>query len=214
MRVRYGRRGGEVSAVQGKIAAIILAGGASKRLGEPKQLVQLDGETLLDRAVRVAREAGCVPVLVVLGAEAERVRAGCTLKGAEVLVNQSWSEGLASSIRAGLGAVGDGERSKDGVSGVLLLTCDQPAVTAGHLRSLAATGEVTASEYAGRRGVPAYFPTEWFGRLAELRGDVGARELVRGTRAIELERGELDIDSPETLAEAKRRYESPRGRME
>ncbi len=191
-------------------AAVILAAGASTRLGEPKQLVRLGGETLLERAVRVAREAGCAPVVVVLGAEAERIRAGCELDDAVVAINHQWREGMATSIltglravRVGIGAVSDGDAV---AGGVVLMTCDQPAVTAEHLRALMATGEVTASEYAGRRGVPAYFPSTSFAALEELTGDAGARELLRGARTVELPGGELDVDTPEALDETRRLF--------
>ena len=109
--------------------AVVLAAGASVRLGEPKQLVTIAGETLLERAVRAAREAGCSPVVVVLGADAERIAEQCDLSDAVVVVNDAWSEGMASSIRVGVGALQDAD-------GVVLMTCDQPAVSAAHLRAL------------------------------------------------------------------------------
>jgi molybdenum cofactor cytidylyltransferase len=178
------------------IAAVVLAAGASTRLGEPKQLVMIAGETLLERAVRAAREAGCSPVVVVLGASEEEIVARCDLDDAFVLVNEFWNEGMASSIRVGVGAVQDAD-------GVVLMTCDQPAVTAGHLRALMATGQVTASAYAGRRGVPAYFPATAFSTLMALQGDAGARDLLRGAPAIELVGGELDVDTAADLAAAE-----------
>jgi CTP:molybdopterin cytidylyltransferase MocA len=180
-------------------AAVVLAAGASTRLGEPKQLVMLGGETLLERAVRVAHEAGCAPVVVVLGAAAELVAARCDLGSAVVVVNEAWEEGMASSIRVGIGGVG-------GADGVVLMTCDQPAVTAEHLLALMAAGQVTASAYAERRGVPAYFPGAAFPALAALRGDAGARELLRGTATVELVGGELDVDTATDLAEATRLF--------
>jgi molybdenum cofactor cytidylyltransferase len=173
-------------------AAVVLAAGASTRLGEPKQLVRLAGETLLERAVRTAREAGCSPVVVVLGAEADQIAEECDLSDAVVVVNEEWSEGMASSIRVGVGALQDAD-------GVVLMACDQPAVSAAHLRALMKTGEATASAYAGRRGVPAYLPAASFAQLMELRGDVGARELLRGADAVELANGELDVDTGEDL---------------
>ncbi|MGD0799148.1 MAG: nucleotidyltransferase family protein [Acidobacteriaceae bacterium] len=182
-------------------AAVVLAAGASTRLGEPKQLAMVGGERLLERAVRVAREAGCVPVVVVLGARAEAIRAACGLGDAMVVVHEGWGEGMGASIRVGvracMDAVGDAE-------GVVVMTCDQPAVTAEHLLVLMATGETTASGYAGRRGVPAYFPAGMFGVLLELKGDAGARELLREARVVELVGGELDVDTAEGLAEARR----------
>ena len=182
-----------------KTAAVVLAGGASVRLGEPKQLVRLAGETLLRRAIGTAREAGCVPVVVVLGADAEQIAAQCDLSDAVVVVNDQWSDGMASSIRRGVGALQEADS-------VVLMTCDQPAVTAEHLRALMETGEVTASAYAGRRGVPAYLPASACAELMELRGDSGARELLGQAATVELAGGELDIDTVEDLNEARSRF--------
>lgn len=78
------------------VAAIVLAAGASRRLGELKQLVSLQGETLVERAVRVCREAGCNPVVVVLGASADRVRKTCSFKDVLVVVNEGWPEGMGA----------------------------------------------------------------------------------------------------------------------
>jgi len=178
------------------IAAVVLAAGASTRLGEPKQLIVIEGETLLERAVRTAREANCAPVVVVLGANAERIREQCDLGDAVVVVNEAWEEGMASSIRIGVDALG-------GTDGVVLMTCDQPAVTADHLRALMRSAEVTASAYAGRRGVPAYFPVRSVPELLRLRGDAGARDLVRSAAAVELAGGELDVDTHRELARAR-----------
>jgi CTP:molybdopterin cytidylyltransferase MocA len=174
-------------------AAVVLAAGASTRLGSPKQLVRLDGESLLERAVRVAREAGCLPVVVVLGSSSSLIQEQCSLGDARVVVNESWASGMGSSIGIGVQAL-------RGVDGCVVMTCDMPAVTAGHLRLLMASdGEATASSYAGRRGVPAYFPAGLFGELMELRGDAGARELLRSARAVALGGGGLDVDTVEDL---------------
>ena len=186
-------------------AAIILAAGASTRLGQPKQLAALNGEPLLARAVRIAQQAGCSPVLVVLGAEADRIRTACPLSNVTVVLNEHWHEGMASSIRTGIEALRNHD-NEHSLSGVILMTCDQPAVTPSHLRALTASGEITASEYAGRRGVPAYFPASSFPALIQLSGDTGARDLLRDAHAITLPLGELDIDTPEALAEAQRLF--------
>ena len=186
-----------------KTAAVVLAAGASVRLGEPKQLVRLAGETLLTRAVRMAREAGCSPVVVVLGAEAEQIQIQCDLRDVVVAINDEWSEGMASSIRLGVGTLGLIAKDADGT---VLMTCDQPAVTAEHLLALMETGETTASHYAGRNGVPAYLPATAFAQLKELRGDAGARVLLREAEAVELTGGELDVDTAEDLNEARSRF--------
>jgi CTP:molybdopterin cytidylyltransferase MocA len=185
-----------------RTAAVILAAGASTRLGEPKQLAMLGGERLLERAVRLARQAGCWPVVVVLGAGAERIELECELSAARVVRNEAWSEGMASSIRAGVAAV-QGECDR-----VVVMACDQPAVTADHLRRLIeqCEGAPVASGYERRRGVPACFPAESFSSLSALRGDAGARELLAAAAAVELAGGELDVDTAEALETARAVY--------
>lgn len=188
------------------IAAIIIAAGSSSRLGEPKQLLVLQGEALLERAIRVAKEAGTEPVVVVLGAHRERIEAGVDLSGVTVVVNDDWEEGMASSIRAGVRAIKEQHSSS---SGALLMVCDQPAVNSEHLGQMMGAfrrnpAGVIASVYAGKRGIPAIFPAVAYADLLDLRGDRGARELLseEGRFVIEvpLEGGELDIDLPEDLA--------------
>jgi CTP:molybdopterin cytidylyltransferase MocA len=82
-----------------------------------------------------------------------------------------------------------------------------PAVSPEHLRKLMTADEVTASFYAGRRGVPAYFPRAMFERLMELRGDAGAREMLKNASAVELAGGEMDVDTAEDLANARETFE-------
>jgi molybdenum cofactor cytidylyltransferase len=190
------------------VAAIIVAAGASSRLGQPKQLVIFDGEPLLQRAVQCAISAGAEPVFVVLGAHHQAIQNVIDFGSAIVLVNDNWEEGLASSIRAGVKAVDVGAAEP---AGVLLMTCDQPRVTAKHLRKMIeqfdsqAETVLIASVYAGVRGTPAIFPRAMFAELFELQGDKGARGLLVKTSLpvveIQLEGGELDIDKPEDLAE-------------
>lgn len=187
------------------LPAVILAAGSSSRLGQAKQLLLLDGETLVQRAIRVAHEAGASPVFVVLGAHSEAIRAGIEGTVARIVVNEDWREGMATSICAGVGAME--EESPDSV-GVLLMLCDQPSVTVEHLRRLmqeffAARDAAIASVYAGKRGTPAVFPRTAFAELLALRGDKGARGLLgdpaRRVIEIPLEGGEVDIDLPEDL---------------
>jgi molybdenum cofactor cytidylyltransferase len=182
------------------VAALVLAAGGSRRLGELKQLVRLNGETLVERAVRVCREAGCSPVVVVLGAAADEVRARCELGDAVVVTNDEWAEGMGSSVRWGVQAL------PPDMNGCVITTCDQPAVTAEHLRALMASDEVNASAYAGRPGVPAYFPSKMFAELMNLCGDAGARQLLKDAKALELPGGELDVDTPADLERVQELY--------
>lgn len=194
-----------------KIPAIVLAAGGSARLGQPKQLLRLQGsqETLLGRAVRLARESEAAPIFVVLGADAESIQRAVDLSQFTVLVNDAWAEGMASSLRVGIAAAA---AVSPPVSGALLTVCDQPAVSAEHLRHLLATHRadpesIAASQYAGRSGVPAVVPREMFAALLALTGDQGARSIFAraGLRvhAIKLAGGEWDIDTAEDLRRNK-----------
>ena len=187
------------------LAGVVLAAGASRRLGQPKQLVRVAGETLLERTVRVAQEAVGGRVVVVLGAEWERIAAEADVAHCTLVVNTEWEQGIATSICCGVATVR--ERFPE-AEGVLLLVVDQPRLTAGHLRGLAeafstAEGRVAvASEYAGVAGIPAIFPAARFGELRALRGDQGARGLPRdaGVVRVPFLEGGVDVDTPEDLA--------------
>jgi molybdenum cofactor cytidylyltransferase len=155
----------------------------------------LAGERLLERAIRIASDV-CDSVIVVLGANAELIQRGCDLGGVTVVLNEDWMAGMGSSIRAGVKALGT-------VDGVVLMTCDMPAVTAEHLRRIAEAGHRTASAYAGRRGVPAYFPASAFAELERLKPESGAQSLLKAAPCVELELGEVDVDTMEDLDRAR-----------
>lgn len=176
--------------------AVILAAGTSSRLGVLKQLARLQGETLLDRSVRIARQAGCHPIVVVLGAQAEEIRRVCNLGGVHVVINTQWASGMGASLSTGIQALSQ----EPALHGAIVMACDMPAVSAGHLVRLAAEhGQMTASVYAGHKGVPAYFPRDAWPSLLTLRHDYGARDLLASAPGIPLEDGELDVDTPADL---------------
>lgn len=201
------------------VAAIVLAAGASRRLGQPKQLLRiagetLAGETLIERAIRLAHEAGAAPVLAVLGAHREQICAAISfdilrgLYGAIPVVNSGWEQGLATSIHAALGAL---EQNAPEAAGALILACDQSRLTAAHLSALLesfaaqAAPTIVASEYAGVTGIPAVFPRQIFPALYALRGDRGARPLLQEPThpllTLPFPGGEVDIDEPTDLAQ-------------
>jgi molybdenum cofactor cytidylyltransferase len=190
------------------VAAILLAAGASRRLGEPKQLVRFGGETLLKRAVRLAEEAGASPVITVLGAHFFEICAAIPQHDSIRVFNDQWEQGIASSIHAGLGALA---AMKSAMAGVLILPCDQPRLTAAHLKTLLgafasrSAGAIVASRYAETLGIPAVFPRSVFPRLLKLRGDQGARALLAKPPceliAEDFAGGAIDIDTPEDLAQ-------------
>jgi len=190
--------------VQG-IAAVVLAAGASTRLGQAKQLIRTGSESLLRRTVRLAAEARCAPVFVVLGYEAEQMRAELEGLSATAVINERWVEGMGSSLRCGIEALGATEARP---AGVLLLVCDQPKITADHLLKLVAEQggdetRIVASGYAGRAGVPAVFGWGFYPELLTVQGDRGAREVILRhadqVRMLAWPEGELDVDRPGDL---------------
>lgn len=186
------------------IAAVVLAAGASRRLGRPKQNIVLAGETLLQRTVRFARDAALCPIVVILRKEAEHVEIAPS-PDLIVLFNQNPDEGIASSIRCGITAA-----STDKVAGAVILACDQPALRATHLRALVEDQHrLTGSAYGDSIGVPAYFPVAFFPSLLRLRGDTGARSLLKNAHAIRAAELNLDIDTEEDLDIAQALFERP-----
>ncbi|WP_026853655.1 nucleotidyltransferase family protein [Geothrix fermentans] len=176
-------------------AALVLAAGAGRRMGGPKALLTIAGETLLHRAARAALGAGCRPVLAVTGAWDPG------LEGLAVgtVPNPGAEEGMASSIRVGIAAL-------PAAQSVLLLTVDQLAVDEVLLRrllALAATdpSRPAACAYAGTVGIPAVLPRRLFPELLALRGDRGAKALLLRESAATLPfpEGAADLDTPEDL---------------
>lgn len=177
-------------------AALILAAGAGRRMGGPKALLAFEGETLLRRAARAALGAGCDPVVAVTG----DWDSGLDGLAVCAVVNPVATEGMASSIRAGIATLPPGARS------VLILTVDQPAVDEPLLRRLLALAAAEPSRpaacaYAGTLGIPAVFPHRLFTDLLALRGDRGAKNILvrEGATALPFPAGAEDLDTPEDL---------------
>ena len=185
------------------IAAIVLAAGGSRRLGRPKQLVRVGGESLLRRAVRAASDSPCAHVLVVLGEPSAEIRAELASTRAVMVQNAAWERGVGTSIRAGVEAA-------DALSAtaVLVMLCDQPFVDAALLSTLVArfvAGDVlgAACLYAGHVGVPALLGPSLLRALRTIGDDEGARKiLARAGPAIAVvaaPEAEADIDTEEDV---------------
>lgn len=161
-----------------RVTGIVLAAGFSRRLGHPKQLVMFEGETLIARAARIAAEA-CDEAIVV-------TRPEFAVPGVRNVFNENAEEGIASSIRLGVSSCN---------GAVLLMLCDQPHVTAAHLRAMIATNApLVATGYAGIAGVPALFGPQYRDALLSLRGDRGAQSLLGGAVVVALESAAIDLD--------------------
>lgn len=186
-------------------AGLLLAAGAGRRMGGPKALVEIDGVPLVRRALDVLRAGGCGPLLVVLGAAADEVRAVLPpdATGVEAL---DWAEGMGASLRAGLAAL----EADTHVDVALVQLVDLPGVTAAAVRRLAAAADGAATlaraAYAGRPGHPVLLGREhWAAVRAGAIGDAGARAYLAGNAAVRLvECGDVaqpdDVDTPEQLA--------------
>lgn len=178
-------------------AALVLAAGASRRLGRPKQLLTLSGETLVHRAARLALEAGCHPVVVVEGA----VPLVEALTGLDVERVQcvDWAKGPGASLKAGVAHL------RGRADAALVLLVDQPGVDVEDLRRLIrAPGGVAAAEYDGVLGVPARFPGEALGALDQLPDERGAGPWLRAhadqVTPVPMPSAAQDIDTPEDAA--------------
>ena len=190
------------------IAATLLAAGSSTRLGAPKQLLNYRGRSLLRHAAETALTSSVTEVHVVVGFEAERMKAELGSLDIHLVDNPNWNEGIASSIRAGISSL------PHSVDAALILLCDQPLITAQVLNELinayVATGKpIVACEYGGTVGVPVLFARSFFPELLRLQGDRGAKQLITQNldqvTAIPFPGGSVDID---TLADKERFFAS------
>ncbi len=200
----------EEQKARGKIGLILLAAGESARLGQPKQLLVHNGKTLLQHSVEVARVSVASPVIIVLGANAARIKDEMFCLDEPVVVNSAWKEGMASSIRCGVNAFIEMNPSSDGI---VLMVCDQPYVSAAQINHLIAvhydTGSpVVASAYAGTVGPPTLFHKNIFPELLQLTGDAGARSLLNkhrhGLQVVPFPGGNFDIDTAEDVKKLQR----------
>lgn len=186
---------------------ILLAAGASTRMGRPKQLIPVEGRPLLERAVLAGLAVPVWPIVVVLGAHADSLRPTLARHPVLIAENPAWAEGMASSLRAGLATL---DAFSPRIDFALVALCDQPAFSADTIRRLLATQAETgrslvAARYQGHLGAPALFSREHFAALSALTGDEGARKLMtrippETIAAVDLPEFALDLDTPDDVA--------------
>ena len=163
------------------VAALVLAAGGSRRLGQPKQLLAYRGATLLDATLATARAAGLPQVVVALGGAADAVREAVDLTGVDVVLNPDFGDGCATSIRTAL------DRVEDDAEGVVLLLGDQPGVTTDTIEVLVAGARghaVGVCSYDDGLGHPLWFDRSMFETLAGLHGDKAVWKLVDADRDV------------------------------
>ncbi len=188
-----------------KIGIIILAAGASTRMGQPKQLLEFQGETLIQRIIKTALQTECRPIMVVLGAFFNEIKLDIELlvdlKTDIIIVeNSAWQQGMSTSVKIGLETL---LAANPNIEAALFLLTDQPLLTANHLSQITThtSKTIIASFYNNRPSVPALFDKKWFPELMQLTGDQGARKLLAlhkaEAHAIPFPEGAFDVDTPE-----------------
>jgi molybdenum cofactor cytidylyltransferase len=192
--------------VLGHVAGVVLAAGGSVRLRHPKQLVVWRGRPLVWHAVRAAVEGGLAPVVVVVGAEADAVRAALRDEPVRFVHNRAWQEGQSTSVRAGLAAV---ERQAEAVVFMLADTpmVDRRLVSALIREHRLSLSPIAAPQAGGRWANPVLFDRVTFRDLASLYGDMGGRLLFDRYRMAGIQWDPsilLDIDTAEDLRELER----------
>lgn len=196
-------------------ALILLAAGASTRMGRPKQLLPMYGNRpLLRHVVESALVEPVSPVIVVLGANAAQIMPCLEGLPVRIVINASWAEGMSSSLRRGIEELA---RIAPGADSVIIALADQPDILTGHIAKLIdvqrTTGRpIVASECEGVLGPPVLFTAGYFPALLALRGDAGARSLLQ-TRPDEVATVPLaalrDLDTPSDYSDYLGRKTQP-----
>lgn len=185
------------------VGLIILAAGASTRMGTPKQLLRYGQQSLIRHVVEIAIASVCHPVIVVLGAYAECIQPEIEPLQIHPVANPDWPQGMSTSIRVGLETL---NTLNPNAESVVLMLCDQPFVCPQLINQLVAEYQtslkpIVASEYAANLGVPALFSRSLFPQLLTLTGVSGAKQLIKkyaqDVLAVPFPKGFIDLDTPQ-----------------
>jgi len=185
------------------IGIVVLAAGASTRLGKPKQLLKFQGKTLLRHTVNEATNANAVAVIVVFGENADLFTKEIEGLKVDIVENKEWAEGMASSVHTGLNAL---LQHKPTIDAVIFMVCDQPYISSSLLNELITTRQKTGKpivtcNYGDSIGPPALFHKSFIPELLKLKGDTGARKIIQQNMGevatVLFPQGKIDIDTKE-----------------
>lgn len=190
---------------------ILLAAGASSRMGQSKQLMEVDGEPLLLNTLNAAKASLIKNIVVVLGAYEKEHRALLGDSPVHIVHNAVWKNGMGSSLKCGLTYL---LKANYRLQGVVLLVCDQPLLQHTHIDKLVELHQVTkkpiiAAWYANTTGVPAFFEKKYFQQLLNLDDAHGAKKVIQDHPhdlvTMNFPEGEIDLDTPDEYEAFRKR---------
>ena len=185
------------------VGLIILAAGSASRMGKPKQLLSYQGSSLISHAAKAAINSICQPVLVILGAYVEQIKPQIDKLPVQIVKNPDWETGMSSSITVGINAI---NQSHPQLDAVIIALADQPLISTAVFNKLIQSYQETeniiiAAAYNDVVGVPALFNRALFSELINLKGDRGAKALMRKYKnellSISIPEAAIDIDTPD-----------------
>lgn len=185
-----------------KIAILIIAAGASRRLGQPKQLVSFRDTFLLNHIIQECQASEVGTIYIVLGANAAQIEPRLS-SDLSIFYHSNWSQGMGTSIAFGMQQI-----IAKGYDGVIVVVGDQPFFSSFFLKKITqkqaeTNGKIIISEYEKGMGPPSFFEKSLFSELSMLEGDTGAKSIVKKyqkeVERIAFPKGNIDIDTPEDL---------------
>lgn len=189
------------------VGLIILAAGASTRMGTPKQLLTYRGHSFVRHIAEIASASICQPITIVLGAYGERIKPELNHLPLQIVENPQWNQGMSSSIQVGIEALNAVSQNLDAV---VITLCDQPLISSQLLNQIVDSYYFTnkliiACEYAKTLGVPALFSRSLFAELLDLQSTEGAKKIIQKYNdqvfSIPFLEGAIDIDTPKEYEE-------------
>lgn len=183
------------------IGIIILAAGASTRLGQPKQLLIYQEHSLIFNTLKVAVNSGCAPIVLVLGAYGDLIFSEVRNFPVKIVKNYDWEEGMNTSIKVGINTL---KATQENVLATILMVCDQPFVSTQIIQKIIDVyylkgKAIVACTYAGTFGVPALFSAKFFPEMLNLKTPKGAKQIIKNyahqVATVDFPKGEIDIDT-------------------